>query len=95
MQQVHVDPDACIACTTCTVFCPVAAATGEFAGPKMTGPAYERFRLSGLSEDTSLSYCANCKNCDISCPQGVPIAAINMVARARQCEKEHPHFLRD
>lgn len=93
--HVRVDPDACIACTTCTVFCPVAAATGEFLGPKMIGPAYERFRLSGLAEDKSLSYCANCKNCDISCPQGVPIASINMVARAHQCEKEHPHFLRD
>ncbi|MDO5537217.1 MAG: anaerobic glycerol-3-phosphate dehydrogenase subunit C [Desulfovibrionaceae bacterium] len=95
MPHVQVDPDACIACTTCTVFCPVAAATGEFIGPKMIGPAYERFRLSGLTEDKSLSYCANCKNCDISCPQGVSIASINMVARAAQCEKEHPHFLRD
>ncbi len=92
---VGVDPDACIACTTCTVFCPVAAATGEFLGPKMIGPAYERFRLSGLEEDKSLSYCSNCKNCDISCPQGVSIASINMVARARQNAKNHPHFLRD
>ena len=52
-------------------------------------------RLSGLGEDKSLSYCTNCKNCEISCPQGVPIASINMVARARQCEQEHPHYLRD
>lgn len=93
--KVHVDPDACIACTTCTVFCPVADATGEFVGPKMIGPAWERFRLSGLAEDQSLSFCSNCKNCDISCPQGVQISALNMVARARQCEKEHPHILRD
>lgn len=95
LQSVHVNPDSCIACTTCTVFCPVADVTGEFVGPKMIGPAWERFRLSGLGEDRSLSYCTNCKNCDISCPQGVPIAAINMVARARQCEQEHPHYLRD
>ncbi len=95
MPQVKVDPDACIACTTCTVFCPVAAATGEFLGPKMIGPAYERFRLSGLSEDKSLSWCSNCKNCDISCPQGVSIASINMVARAAQCQHSHPHLLRD
>ena len=92
---VGVDPDACIACTTCTVFCPVAAVSGEFLGPKMIGPAYERFRLSGLQEDKSLSYCSNCKNCDISCPQGVSIASINMVARARQYAEKHPHFLRD
>ncbi len=93
--RVLVDPDACIACTTCTVYCPVAAATGEFLGPKMIGPAYERFRLSGLAEDKSLSYCSNCKNCDISCPQGVSIASINMVARAVQCKNSHPHMLRD
>ena len=95
LQSVHVNPDSCIACTTCTVFCPVADVTGEFVGPKMIGPAWERFRLSGLGEDKSLSYCTNCKNCEISCPQGVPIASINMVARARQCEQEHPHYLRD
>ncbi len=95
MRTIHVVPDACIACTACTVFCPVAEATGDFLGPRMIGPAYERFRRSGLEEDPSLSYCANCKNCDISCPQGVPVSSINMAARARQCELSHPHWLRD
>ena len=95
MNAVHVNPDACIACTTCTVYCPVAAQTEAFPGPRMIGPAYERFRLLGMVEDPSLSWCSNCKNCDIACPQGVSIASINMMARAREYEKAHPHFLRD
>lgn len=78
MPTIHVNPDPCIACTTCTVFCPVAQATGEFLGPRMIGPALQRFRLLNMAEDNSLSYCSNCKNCDISCPQGVQVGAINM-----------------
>jgi len=74
-------PDNCTSCTVCTVHCPVAAATGRFRGPKMTGPAYERFRLSGLHDDASVEYCSNCKNCDISCPSGVPVSTFNMLAR--------------
>jgi len=95
MPTIHVNPDPCIACTTCTVFCPVAQATGEFLGPRMIGPALQRFRLLNMAEDNSLSYCSNCKNCDISCPQGVQVGAINMAARAESLATEHPHFLRD
>ena len=78
MPTIHVNPDPCIACTTCTVFCPVAQATGEFLGPRMIGPALQRFRLLNMAEDNSLSYCSNCKNCDISCPQGVNIGMRNI-----------------
>ena len=59
--SVRINPDKCIACTTCVVHCPVAEATPKFLGPRMIGPAYERFRLLGLTEDPSLHYCANCK----------------------------------
>lgn len=90
MALKHPNPDACIACTTCVVQCPVAQATTNFPGPRMIGPAYERFRLLGLAEEESLHYCANCKNCDIACPQGVPISSLNMMARAEQCRKKRP-----
>ena len=80
-------PDRCIACTTCTVVCPVAQVTPNFLGPRMIGPAHERFRLAGLGEDQSLHYCTNCKNCDISCPHGVPVSAFIMRAR-NQIRKE-------
>ncbi|MCC8195004.1 MAG: anaerobic glycerol-3-phosphate dehydrogenase subunit C [Deltaproteobacteria bacterium] len=87
-------PDACTACTVCVAHCPVAKATMNFRGPKLTGPAYERFRLLGFGDEAALEYCSNCKNCDISCPSGVPVATFNMLARAAYC-KEHPQPFRD
>jgi glycerol-3-phosphate dehydrogenase subunit C len=48
----------------------------------MTGPAFERFRYLHKGEEDALSYCSNCKNCDISCPNGVPISVFNMLAKA-------------
>ncbi|MDL2272200.1 anaerobic glycerol-3-phosphate dehydrogenase subunit C [Desulfovibrio sp. OttesenSCG-928-I05] len=88
------NPDACTACTICVAHCPVAEATLKFRGPKFTGPAYERFRLLGFGDEASLEYCSNCKNCDISCPSGVPVSTFNMLARAEYC-KTHPQPLRD
>ena len=60
----------------------------------MTGPAFERFRLLNRTEEGSLQYCSNCKNCDISCPSGVPVSTFNMLARAEYC-KTHKPPLRD
>ncbi|MBD5552868.1 MAG: anaerobic glycerol-3-phosphate dehydrogenase subunit C [Desulfovibrio sp.] len=85
--KIRINPDKCIACTTCVVNCPVSQATSKYLGPRMIGPAYERFRLLALPEEESLTYCSNCKNCDITCPQGVPVASINMVARAEHVAK--------
>jgi glycerol-3-phosphate dehydrogenase subunit C len=76
------NPDDCTACAVCTAHCPVSGASPAFSGPKQTGPAYERFRLAGLGDDASAEYCSNCKNCDISCPSGVPVATFGMQARA-------------
>ena len=94
MTTHHPTPDACIACTACVIACPVAKATPDYLGPRLTGPAYERFRLLGLAEEPSLHYCSNCKNCDISCPHGVPVSTLNMMARAAQCRAHRP-ALRD
>ena len=88
----HSNPDKCVACYTCVVQCPVAEVTSKFLGPRMLGPASERFRLLNSGEDNSLSYCANCKNCNISCPQGVDVANINMLARAEYCREHRPSF---
>ena len=88
------NPDSCTACTICVAHCPVARATPKFRGPKFTGPAYERFRLLGFGDEASLEYCSNCKNCDISCPSGVPVSTFNMLARADYC-KTHRQPLRD
>lgn len=94
MYSKHINPDKCIACTICQVYCPVAKVTPDFLGPRLIGPAYERFRLLDAGEDESLHYCSNCKNCDIACPQGVPITAFNMIARSEQAKKDG-HKIRD
>ena len=86
------NPDKCVACSTCVVQCPVAEVTSKFLGPRMLGPASERFRMLNPGEDDSLSYCANCKNCDISCPHGVEVSNINMLARAEYCRENRPSF---
>lgn len=85
--KVRINPDQCIACTTCVVECPVSRVTNKYMGPRMIGPAYERFRLLAIPEDESLTYCSNCKNCDITCPQGVPVSSINMLARAEHAKR--------
>ena len=84
------NPDDCTACTICTLHCPVARATLKFRGPRLSGPAYERFRLSGFGDDAALEYCSNCKNCDIACPSGVPVATFTMLARAARSRKHRP-----
>lgn len=88
MYSDRINPDKCIACTICQVYCPVAQVTPNFLGPRLVGPAYERFRLLGVGEEDSLHYCANCKNCDIACPHGVPITAFNMIARGVQAKEK-------
>lgn len=87
-------PDQCTVCNSCTVFCPVAEATRDYPGPKMVGPAMERFRRLKPEEDTSFEYCSNCKTCDITCPSGVPVSTLNMLAKA-EYYKTRKHPLRD
>ncbi len=88
MSKHLINPDRCTACTSCIAQCPVTAATRKFRGPKMVGPALERMRLSQEDDEPSLDYCSNCKNCDISCPFGVPVSTLNMLARAKQYQKK-------
>ncbi len=58
----------------------------------MLGPASERFRLMNSGEDPSLTYCSNCKNCDISCPQNVEVSLMNMMARNLHAKNSKPSF---
>ncbi len=74
--------DHCVKCTICETYCPVAAATPLFPGPKYVGPQAERFRGIGPEADRSLDYCSSCGICTQVCPQGVHIAEINNQARA-------------
>lgn len=75
--------DNCVKCTICETFCPVAAVTPLFPGPKYVGPQAERFRSPGEPPvDASLDLCSSCGICTQVCPQGVKIAEINTQAKA-------------
>jgi glycerol-3-phosphate dehydrogenase subunit C len=80
--------DHCVKCTICETYCPVAAVTPLFPGPKYAGPQSERFRGTGESPDHSLDYCSSCGICSQVCPQGVKIAEMNSQARAKLKERD-------
>lgn len=88
--------DECIKCNICTSYCPVAAVTDQFHGPKYSGPQAQRFRENGQphSPDHSVDYCSGCRVCNEVCPTGVRIAEINARARA-QMVAEHGIPLRN
>jgi len=86
--------DHCVKCTICETYCPVAAATPLFPGPKYVGPQAERYRGHGPSPDVSLDLCSSCGICTQVCPQGVKIAEINSQARAR-LKEDHGVPFRD
>ncbi|MFP4475570.1 MAG: anaerobic glycerol-3-phosphate dehydrogenase subunit GlpC [Desulfatibacillaceae bacterium] len=74
--------DHCIKCTVCTAYCPVSRATHLYPGPKWSGPDAERLRIKNPElVDRTLSYCTNCKRCEIACPSDVKIADIIQEAR--------------
>lgn len=76
--------DACIKCSACTAHCPVATVYPVFHGPKSIGPDAERFRLEGQAMEMScLTYCSNCKTCEVTCPSGVKITEMILGAREK------------
>ncbi|HPZ09827.1 MAG TPA: anaerobic glycerol-3-phosphate dehydrogenase subunit C [Candidatus Eremiobacteraeota bacterium] len=75
--------DHCLKCSICHTQCPVISFYLSFPGPKQLGPELERLRLArGEKEfseiDNVLSYCMNCKRCDIACPHGVKPSYYNL-----------------
>lgn len=83
------DLDNCIKCTICVAHCPVSRVTDKFAGPKQNGPDLERFRLlEAAAVHPSIVYCTGCRTCEVVCPSGVPVAAMNSRARARYVARQ-------
>jgi glycerol-3-phosphate dehydrogenase subunit C len=83
-ESVGVTLDECIKCNVCTSYCPVAAVTDKFHGPKYSGPQAQRFREVGQlkTPDVSVDYCSGCRVCNEVCPSGVKIAEMNARAKA-------------
>lgn len=82
--------DDCIKCNICTTYCPVAAVTDLFPGPKYAGPQSQRFRENEQIQtpDHSVDYCSGCRVCNEVCPNGVKIAEMNARARAHIVAEE-------
>ncbi|MFN2201488.1 MAG: anaerobic glycerol-3-phosphate dehydrogenase subunit C [Caldilineaceae bacterium] len=89
-QSVDHSLDACIKCNICTSYCPVAAVTDLFPGPKYAGPQAQRFRENDQphSPDHSVDYCSGCRVCNEVCPTGVRIAELNARARAQIAQEK-------
>ena len=87
--------EQCLKCSICTVYCPVAAVTTDYPGPKHAGPDGERYRLKDAKffDEKALKMCLNCKRCEVACPQGVKIGDIIQSARIKY--SKHKPSLRD
>jgi len=87
--------DVCIRCANCMAVCPVSRVTPLFPGPKQAGPGAERFRKPGdPSVDAWIDLCIGCHLCDMACSSGVPIAELNLMAKAKYLDEKGRH-LRD
>lgn len=74
--------DSCTKCGICQVYCPVAAVTDRFPGPKYTGPQAQRFRIIEQVREAAPALCSGCGVCTSVCPNDVAITDIITLAKA-------------
>jgi len=81
--------DVCVRCANCMTICPVSRVTPAFPGPKQAGPGAQRFRSPAeVSVDDWITMCTGCMLCDTVCPAGVPISAMNLLAKAKYLNEQ-------
>lgn len=69
-------PENCTQCGVCVAVCPVE---------KVGGHAFVTFLADPEATDYSAWLCTSCRRCAESCPEGVPIYALIMEQRRREC----------
>lgn len=79
--------DNCTKCGICQTYCPVAAVTPLFPGPKVVGPQSERFRTIEPVPESSSALCSGCGICTSVCPNDVAITDIIAIAKATAVEQ--------
>lgn len=82
--------DRCTKCGICQAYCPVAAVTDRFPGPKYTGPQAGRFRVIDPVEEFSPSLCSGCGICTSVCPNDVAITDIITLAKTEMANSAQP-----
>jgi glycerol-3-phosphate dehydrogenase subunit C len=80
--------DSCTKCGICQVYCPVAAVTDRFPGPKYTGPQAQRFRIIEQVREAAPALCSGCGVCTSVCPNDVAITDIITIAKAGMVRTE-------
>jgi len=73
--------DRCTKCGLCQAYCPVAAVTPAFPGPKYTGPQAERFRVIESVMESAPDLCSGCGICSSVCPNDVAVSDIIALAK--------------
>jgi glycerol-3-phosphate dehydrogenase subunit C len=86
--DVRASMDGCTKCGICHAHCPVAAVTGDFPGPKFTGPQAERFRVIGSVAESAPDLCSGCGICMDVCPNDVAVTDIITLAKADQVARD-------
>jgi len=82
--------EQCLKCGICNDVCPMLAVNPAYPGPKRSGPDGERYRIKApIFYEDALSYCLNCKKCEIVCPSRVPVGDIIQAARLKYGGRNH------
>ncbi|MEM7171954.1 MAG: anaerobic glycerol-3-phosphate dehydrogenase subunit C [Pseudomonadota bacterium] len=81
--------DHCTKCGLCQAYCPVAAVTEKFPGPKYSGPQSQRFRIIEDIKEQAPSYCSGCGICTTVCPNDVAVSDLITIAKAEMVGGDH------
>lgn len=73
--------DQCLKCSTCNTVCPVYAVNEKYPGPKFLGPETARLKKSKPVAHAAADYCTGCRQCELVCPNGVPITHLAQEAK--------------